>query len=105
MVGDTIQINKSTVCRTVCRVALALCARMNDFVFIPVDNKQLNDTRHKFHAMAGFRDVIGYIDGTHFKIAAPPVDANAYVNRKGFHSINAQVICDADLMFTNCVLS
>ena len=65
------------MCRTVCRVALALCARMNDFVFMPEDNKKLNDIRHKFHAMAGFPDVIGCIDVTHMKIAAPPVDENA----------------------------
>ena len=58
-VGDTIQIHKSTVCRTVRRVALALCTRMYDFVYMLVDNKKLNDTRHKFHAMAGFPGVIG----------------------------------------------
>ena len=57
-VGDTIQIHKSTVCRTVRRVALALCTRMYDFVYMLVDNKKLNDTRHKFHAMAGFPDMI-----------------------------------------------
>ena len=104
LVRDKFQIHKSTVCRTVRRVARALCAHMNDFVFMPMDNKKLNDTRQKFHEMAGFPDVIGCIDGTHIKIAPPTVDENAYVNRKGFHSINAQVICDADLMFTNCVL-
>ena len=91
LVGDTIQIHKSTVCRTVRRVARALCARMNDFVFMPADNQKLNEIRHKFHAMSGFPDVIGCIDGTHIKVAAPPVDENAYVNPKGFHSINAQV--------------
>ena len=44
-VGDTIQIHKSTVCRTVRRVALALCTHMYDFVYMLVDNKKLNDTR------------------------------------------------------------
>ena len=33
--------------------------------------------------------MIGHIDGSHIKIAAPPVDENAYVNRKGFHSLAA----------------
>ena len=91
IIGDTIQIHKSTVCRTVRRAAVALCTRINDFVYMPVENQNLNYTRQKFHAVAGFPDVIGCIDGTHVKISPPSVDENAYINRKGFHSLNVQV--------------
>jgi len=35
--------------------------------------------------------VIGAIDGTHIKIAAPKLDPDAYINRKGYHSIQLQV--------------
>ena len=66
LVGDSIHVHRSTVCRAVRRVALALCTHINEFVYMPVDNKKLNDTRQKFHAMAGFPDVLGCIDGTHF---------------------------------------
>lgn len=31
----------------------------------------------------------------HIKIQAPSEDANSYINRKGFHSINVQVVCDS----------
>lgn len=38
-----------------------------------------------------FPKVIGAVDGTHVKIAAPKLHADAYVNRKGYHSIQLQV--------------
>ena len=34
---------------------------------------------------------------------APPVDEYIYVNRKQFHSINMQAICDANLIFQDVV--
>jgi DDE superfamily endonuclease len=36
--------------------------------------------------------VIGYIDGTHVKIQRPTEHEDVFVNRKGFHSINVQVM-------------
>ncbi len=45
----------------------------------------------EFSEFAGFRGIIGAIDGCHIKIARPWVDEKIYVNRKNFHSINVQV--------------
>ena len=42
-----------------------------------------------------FRNCIGYIDGTHFRLAQKPTKhAETYYNRKGFYSLNCQVVCD-----------
>ena len=38
--------------------------------------------------------MIGCVDGTHIKIQAPYQNENDFVNRKGFHSINVQAICN-----------
>ena len=43
---------------------------------------------------AGLPGVIGAIDGTHVRIAAPKENAAEYVNRKQQHSINVQVVFD-----------
>ena len=37
---------------------------------------------------------MGRVDGTHIRIQAPQENENGYVNRKGFHSINVQGICN-----------
>ncbi|KAL2099665.1 hypothetical protein ACEWY4_004059 [Coilia grayii] len=52
---------------------------------------------------AGFPNVIGAIDCTHVAIRAPHVNEYMYVNRKNFHSINVQLICDARMAILNAV--
>lgn len=56
-----------------------------------------------FFNIAGFPNVIGAIDGTHIGIQAPSTHEPLFVNRKGYHSINVQAICDAKLRVLNCV--
>ena len=41
--------------------------------------------------------------GTHIAIIAPTIDEYAYVNRKNFHSINVQAVCDADIVYLDVV--
>ena len=52
------------------------------------------------YRIGGFPNVNGAIDGTHIRIQAPTSDEASYVNRKGYHSINVQAVCDVDGMFT-----
>ncbi|XP_039605692.1 putative nuclease HARBI1 [Polypterus senegalus] len=56
-----------------------------------------------FYNIAGFPSVIGAVDCTHVALKAHTVDEFAFVNRKGYHSINVQVICDAHLNLLNVV--
>lgn len=49
----------------------------------------------------GFPGVVGLIDGTHISIRAPIEEPDAYINRKKFHSINVQVICDENMVLTD----
>ena len=57
----------------------------------------------QFAEIAGFPNVIGAIDCTHIAIKAPSEGEYAYVNRKHFHSLNVQIICDAQMRLTNIV--
>ena len=52
----------------------------------------------------GFPACIGAIDGTHIEIKLPPANEDTYVGRKGFHSINVQVVYDHNLIFTDVVV-
>lgn len=47
----------------------------------------------------GIHGVVGCIDGTHIRISAPSRGDNSYYNRKGFHSVLLQVVCDARKKF------
>src|SRR5690348_12416673 len=45
---------------------------------------------------------IGAIDGSFIEIPAPKVDQESYCNRKKFHSIILQGVCDPDMKFLDC---
>ncbi|KAK4318818.1 hypothetical protein Pmani_010241 [Petrolisthes manimaculis] len=55
--------------------------------------------KQKFYRVANFPNVIGLIDGSHIPIAAPSLNEDIYVNRKNFHSLNIQAVCDANQIF------
>ena len=57
----------------------------------------------QYEARAGFTNVIRAIDCTHIAIKVPLHGEFVYVNRKHFHSINAQIIYDAQMQLTNIV--
>lgn len=44
-----------------------------------------------------FPGVVGAIDGTHIAILKPREDEHNFINRKGYHSMNVQLICDTNL--------
>lgn len=91
---STTGFDKSTVSTTVQRVTNALAARADTFIKWPSSPTQKSSIKTGFYLAAGFPNVIGCIDGTHVRIQAPSVDENAFVNRKGYHSINVQGVCD-----------
>ena len=103
VVGDTFQTHRSTVSRVIYRVSQALCARLRRWIFFP-RQREANRQKRLFYAMAGFPNVIGCVDGTHVKLQAPVINEHEYVNRSGRHSINVQLICDAELRILNCVV-
>ena len=43
--------------------------------------------------------MLGAIDGSHIPIEAPIKDPEQYINRKGFHSLQLQVVGDMEMMF------
>ncbi|RUS71393.1 hypothetical protein EGW08_020848 [Elysia chlorotica] len=53
--------------------------------------------------VTGFPGVFACIDGTHVRIQRPREDEADYVNRKNFHSLNVQIVCNSDLLIMDCV--
>ena len=69
---------------------------MDSLTWGDTTNAELLRNKNAFYQRGGFPSVIGCVDGTHIRIQAPHYDENGYVNRKGFHSINIQGICNTE---------
>ncbi|XP_030747092.1 uncharacterized protein LOC115875718 [Sitophilus oryzae] len=54
-----------------------------------------------FQEINGFEGVIGCIDGSHIRILPPRDHPNSYCNRKIFHSVSLQGLCDNKKLFTH----
>lgn len=54
-----------------------------------------------FEARRGLPQVGGCIDGTHIPVQPPADQATAYFNHKGFHSMQAQIVCDHKFRIRN----
>ncbi|XP_036144342.1 putative nuclease HARBI1, partial [Monomorium pharaonis] len=100
-VADRFNVGKGTAWRSVRRVVNALYAKVGTFIKWPSRQEAIQIIEIIEHRY-GFPDVIGAVDGTHIKITAPKCNSELYVNRKGFHSIQLQVICDEQLRFIHC---
>ncbi len=99
-------IHESTACRIVRPVSVALEGKLHEYVSFPRQERALRALKIGFHDIAGFPNVVGAVDGTHIRLQGPsrPNQEFVYVNRKGYHSLNIQVICDHQMKFTNCVI-
>ena len=93
-IGDAGSISKSSVSRSITDVTMALNIHLNDFVHFPnhnvlQQNKQIFFNRHNFPG------VIVAIDETHIRLYTCE-NQDSYRCRKGFLSINCQVVCGPD---------
>ncbi|XP_067894158.1 putative nuclease HARBI1 [Heterodontus francisci] len=79
-------------CRKV--VTDALFHRANNFITFKTDNTSQAERARGFGTKSGFPMVQGIIDRTHVAIRAPAGQSGAFINRKGFHSLNVQLVCD-----------
>ncbi|KAK0147899.1 putative nuclease HARBI1 [Merluccius polli] len=94
------QLSLSVIMPALWRGLIALTPRYIKFPYTAVEQANI---KTQFVAMSGFPNVIGAIDGTHVAIKAATTDEYAYVNRKQYHSVNVQIIWDAEMTFLNVV--
>ncbi|KAL0870255.1 hypothetical protein ABMA27_005287 [Loxostege sticticalis] len=70
---------------------------LRKYIKFPTTQEQREVVSRKFMDKFGFPGVLGCVDGTHMSIIRPSEFEEAYFNRKQYHSLNAMMICDADL--------
>ena len=59
----------------------------------------------RFEEKWEFPGVLGAIDGCDIPVKGLWKNPEQYINRKGFHSLQLQVICDVDMLFTDVFCS
>ncbi|KAJ3641982.1 hypothetical protein Zmor_028450 [Zophobas morio] len=74
---------------------------LNRFIKFPQTIEELTNIRQRFFYKFGLPGIIGCIDGTHVSIVTPIENEHLYINRKRYHSLNVQIICDEQLKITN----
>ncbi|CAI6376575.1 unnamed protein product [Macrosiphum euphorbiae] len=101
-------LSQASVSNCITEVTSALNNRQlfDQFVYFPRSLDELNAVRRGFNEKFGFQGVVGVVDCTHIAIFPPPINdelypEHIYVNRKGYHSINTQLICDVNLRILN----
>uniref|UniRef100_UPI003AAEB172 putative nuclease HARBI1 n=1 Tax=Centroberyx gerrardi TaxID=166262 RepID=UPI003AAEB172 len=96
VVSRAFDIPRSTVNDIIHRVAHKIKSLESQIIHLPsVDN--LEEIGLGFAQLAGsqaFRIAVGAIDGCQVRIKPPTEDANCYLNRKLFYSIQLQAVCD-----------
>ncbi|XP_052806261.1 putative nuclease HARBI1 [Mya arenaria] len=94
--ADIHGVSQPTVSRVLTEVinALSSPALIRQFIKFPGSVEEFRQNAVQMQGIARFPKVIGAIDGTHINIASPNQHEEIYVNRKGKHSINVQVVFD-----------
>ncbi|RXN17303.1 nuclease HARBI1 [Labeo rohita] len=93
--GDAIGISQASMSRCVSNVTKALIEKAPEFIGFTRDEATRQQSKEEFYRIAGIPNVMGVVDCAHIAIKAPNADDSSYVNKKGFHSINCQLVCDA----------
>lgn len=72
-----------------------------DKIQFPNTRQEMTRSKEKFMDKFNFPGVVGAIDGTYVTILKPHEQEHNFINRKGYHSLNVQIICDADCRILN----
>lgn len=95
VIGDLFAVDKSTVCRTLQRVTRAIAELRRNYVCFPDTGEKRRENMQLFYSQSKLPGVVGAIDCTHIPVQSPGTDdAEIYRNRKGYFSINVQLVCD-----------
>ena len=100
-VGDISGTSQPSMSRTMPAVLDAIISLAPNYIQFPYRDPQQAEIKRGFHAIAGFPNIIGAIDCDHIATKAPSTNEFNYVNRKGIHSVNVQIVCEANLSLLN----
>lgn len=96
--GNLFGIAKSTAWKVVIQVSEFLVQLGPQYIVWP-SPEGIAKISAGFREVNGIPNIVGAIDGTHIRIKAPKYHPQDYFNRKGYYSLNLQVVVDSKKKF------
>lgn len=87
-----LSVSQPTVSKIISEISLAIGQIAIQWVRFPQTFEEKNSIKRRFMQATNFPGVIGAIDCTHVAIIAPRNEEHNYLNRKGYHSKNIQLV-------------
>lgn len=104
VIGDLFNVHNSTVCKIIHKITAAIAKLCPKYVKFPMPGEERRKQMTEVYQLSGLPGVIGAIDCTHVPVQSPGgPDAEIYRNRKGYFSINVQLISDSQSRITDVV--
>lgn len=95
-VADLHGISQSRLSVIIARIVRVISTYLPEYIKFPTEGNKIRDLKAGFFEIAGMPGIVGAIDCTHIRIKNPGGEHPAlYINRKGFFSLNVQVVCDS----------
>ncbi|XP_046863156.1 putative nuclease HARBI1 [Xenia sp. Carnegie-2017] len=100
-IGDKFGVGASTACTKV-NEALRFLIRTKKYMLNRLqERRNLKEIVDGFAKKWNIPQCLGAVDGTHIPIRAPVMHHADYFNRKFFHSVILQAVCDSECHFTD----
>jgi hypothetical protein len=102
-VGGLYGVSQTACSDIIRRVVVGLNRIALDHIRFPSTAAELIATKLDFYRASGIRNVVGIIDCTHVEFQPLQAEEAEFVDRKGRHSINVQLVCNQKLEITDVV--
>lgn len=91
--GFHISMSQQSLSRAINEVTNAIVNSFSEqWVRFPRTAEEKYQIKQRFMEARGFPGVIGAVDCTHVEILKPNIEEHNYINRKGYHSKNIQIV-------------
>ncbi|XP_063811615.1 putative nuclease HARBI1 [Pseudophryne corroboree] len=99
--SQTCGFSQSTLSRCITQVIRAFRKLTIQYIKFPETDSECQEIKLGFYNKYKFPNVLGAIDCTHVQIRPPRNSEECFRNRKQFHSLNVQAVCDVNMRFLN----
>ncbi|XP_063774868.1 putative nuclease HARBI1 [Pseudophryne corroboree] len=96
--------SQATFSRSLFQVLTALKKHTTDFIKFPQSDSEWREIKSDFFSIAGMPNVLGALDCMHVALTTPRQNAECFRNRRDFHSLNVQMVSDANQRILNVVV-